>query len=129
MTHRNMLLSLLIGFSFSSYGQVRSSDGQPVKSSARSALATPRPDPFLPDSSGKKIDSIFQSQKGTFALAFKDLTTGKGLFVHERESFHAASTMKVPVLMEVYHQAALGRLALSDSLVLKNEFTSIADSS
>jgi beta-lactamase class A len=100
-----------------------------TSSHARPALATPRPDSFLPDSIGKKIDRIFQSQKGYFALAFKDLTTGKELFIHEHESFHAASTMKVPVLIEIYHQAALGRLALSDSLVLKNEFTSIADSS
>ncbi len=129
MPPRDMLLSLLIGLSFSSYGQAPSSHAQPPGSSPRSALATPRPDPFLPDSIRKKIDSIFQSQKGSFALAFKDLTTGKSLFVHERESFHAASTMKVPVLIEIYRQAALGRLALSDSVVLKNEFTSIADSS
>lgn len=37
--------------------------------------------------------------------------------------------MKTPVLVEIYRQAALGRLKLSDSLTLRNEFTSIADSS
>jgi len=37
--------------------------------------------------------------------------------------------MKTPVLVEIYRQAALGRLKLSDSLILRNEFTSIADSS
>jgi beta-lactamase class A len=76
-----------------------------------------------------KIDSIFGAQQGTFALAFRDLATGRELLVHEHETFHAASTMKTPVLVEIYRQAALGRLKLSDPLVLRNEFTSIADSS
>jgi beta-lactamase class A len=37
--------------------------------------------------------------------------------------------MKTPVLVEIYKQAALHRLRLTDSIVLKNEFISIADSS
>ncbi|MBN9380422.1 MAG: serine hydrolase [Chitinophagaceae bacterium] len=77
----------------------------------------------------RQIDSIFGSQQGTFALAFRDLSTGRELFIREHETFHAASTMKTPVLVEIYRQAALGRLKLSDSLTLRNEFTSIADSS
>lgn len=77
----------------------------------------------------QKIDSIFSAQEGTFALAFRDLSTGRELFVHEHAVFHAASTMKTPVLVEIYRQAAIGRLKLSDPLVLRNAFTSIADSS
>ncbi|MDO6431606.1 serine hydrolase [Flavitalea sp. BT771] len=77
----------------------------------------------------QRIDSIFQTQQGSFALAFSDLSTGRQLLLHEHETFHAASTMKTPVLVEIYRQAALGRLKLSDSLMLTNEFVSIADSS
>src|SRR5882757_4693753 len=77
----------------------------------------------------RQIDSLFRAQQGTFALAFYDLSTGRKLALHEHEVFHAASTMKTPVLVEIYRQAALGRLRLSDSIVLKNEFPSIADSS
>ena len=77
----------------------------------------------------QSIDSIFHSQPGSFALAFKDLSSGRQLFLHEHETFHAASTMKTPVLVEIYRQAATHRLSLTDSIVLKNEFTSIADSS
>jgi len=77
----------------------------------------------------QKIDSIFGSQQGTFALAFRDLSTGRELLVREHETFHAASTMKTPVLVELYRQVAMGRLKLSDPLLLKNAFTSIADSS
>lgn len=82
-----------------------------------------------PDSIRQKIDSLFQARPGTFALAFKDLSTGASLLIREHDSFHAASMMKVPVLIEIYRQAAQGHFSLSDSLTLKNEFTSIADSS
>jgi len=77
----------------------------------------------------QKIDSIFRSQTGIFALAFTELSTGRQLFIREHESFHAASTMKTPVMIEIYRQIEAGRLRLSDTLLLKNEFTSIADTS
>lgn len=68
-------------------------------------------------------------QEGDFAVAFKDLSSGETLFINEKETFHAASTMKVPVMIEVYKQAALGRLSLDDSIEVKNQFKSIVDSS
>jgi beta-lactamase class A len=115
MTHRFFLLSLIILFALPSHAQE-------IRAPHHMGLT-------LPDSILDKIESIFQAQKGTFELAFKDLMTGGQLFIREYRPFHAASMMKVPVLIEIYRQAALGRLSLSDSLVLKNEFTSIADSS
>ena len=42
---------------------------------------------------------------------------------------HAASTMKVPVLLELFRQAGSGHLRLDDSLVVKTEFRSLADGS
>ncbi|HEY4209155.1 MAG TPA: serine hydrolase [Puia sp.] len=77
----------------------------------------------------QRVDSIFKAQPGSFALAFKDLSTGRQLFIHEHEPFHAASTMKTPVLAEIYAQAAARQLRLTDSIVLKNEFASIVDGS
>ena len=68
-------------------------------------------------------------QQGTFAVAFKDLSTGKELFINDTVTYHAASTMKTPVLVEVYKQAAEGKFSLSDSLIIKNEFKSIVDGS
>ncbi|WP_245964498.1 serine hydrolase [Rufibacter immobilis] len=70
-----------------------------------------------------------RQQKGTFAVAFKDLQTDEELLLNEHESFHAASTMKTPVLIEAYRQAHQGRFSLSDSLLVKNEFKSIVDGS
>ncbi|MEY4930821.1 MAG: hypothetical protein RI909_1545, partial [Bacteroidota bacterium] len=44
------------------------------------------------------------------------------------ELFHAASTMKTPVMVEVYKQAAAGKFSVKDSILIKNEFRSIVDS-
>jgi beta-lactamase class A len=67
--------------------------------------------------------------EGVFAVAFHDFETGEEILINEREEFHAASTMKTPVMIEVYKQANLGRFSLADSMVVKNEFKSIVDGS
>ncbi len=77
----------------------------------------------------KEINKLFSQQAGDFALAFKDLQTGKNLFINGHALFHAASTMKTPVLIEAYKQAAERKISLSDSIPVINRFQSIADSS
>lgn len=64
---------------------------------------------------------------GEIAVAFYE--NGYTLLINKDENFHAASTMKVPVMIELYKQAAQGNLNLKDSIVLKNEFKSIVDGS
>lgn len=72
----------------------------------------------------------FESVEGTFALAFRNLSKpAEALFIAAHEPFHAASTMKVPVMIEVYKQAVSGRICLKDRVVIRNEFRSIADGS
>ncbi len=75
------------------------------------------------------ITAAFSQQLGTFALAFKDLQTGDTLSVNGHEIFHAASMMKLPVLIEAYRQVAMGKFSLNDSLIIVNDFKSLADSS
>ncbi len=77
----------------------------------------------------KEIKNELARHPGTFAVAFKDATTGQQILINERERFHAASTMKTPVMIEVYKQAAAGKFKLSDSILIKNEFKSIVDGS
>ncbi|HTE29891.1 MAG TPA: serine hydrolase [Chryseolinea sp.] len=67
--------------------------------------------------------------EGRFAVAMKDLSTGKTFFINEKENFHAASTMKTPVMIETYKQAAAGKFRITDSVLIKNEFKSIVDGS
>lgn len=77
----------------------------------------------------KNIIKIFSEQPGIFAMAYKDLQTGKTIYINEHEIFHAASTMKTPVLIEAYRQAADGKLNITDSVTIINDFKSIVDSS
>jgi len=78
----------------------------------------------------QKIDSIFRNTQGVFGMAYKNLSEEKdSILINSHEDFHAASTMKTPVMIEVFKQAAEGEFSLQDSLVIKNEFKSILDGS
>ncbi|MFZ0490115.1 MAG: serine hydrolase [Salegentibacter sp.] len=78
----------------------------------------------------QKIDSSFASVSGDFALAFRSLDyPRKKLLINSHGEFHAASTMKTPVMIEVFKQAEEGKLSLDDSLEVKNSFKSIVDGS
>jgi beta-lactamase class A len=72
---------------------------------------------------------ISKQPSGKFAIAVKDLTDGQTYLLNELDTFHAASTMKTPVMIETFRQAAKGKFKLTDSVVVKNEFKSIVDSS
>ena len=76
-----------------------------------------------------EILAVYDTVDGDFAVGFKDLSTGDTLFIQGDSSYHAASTMKTPVMVEVFRQAAAGTFSLSDSIVLRNEFRSIVDGS
>jgi beta-lactamase class A len=78
---------------------------------------------------GKIEQLIVESGAQTVALSYHDLQTGAQLMINPDESFHAASTMKVPVMMEVFRQSEAGRLSLEDRIRIKNSFVSIADGS
>ena len=75
------------------------------------------------------IEKELSGKKGTFAVAFKDLKTGREIKINDKEMYHAASTMKTPVMIEVYKQVAEGKFSLTDSIELKNEFKSLVDGS
>jgi beta-lactamase class A len=62
-------------------------------------------------------------------VAYLDLQTGDSLFLNADDRFHAASTMKVPVMVELMRQVDAGQLALDQPLLLVNEFRSIVDGS
>ena len=76
-----------------------------------------------------KVIELLESQNGTFAIAFKNLEDGNEILINEDEIFHAASTMKTPVMIEVYRKKMIGEISLDDSIFVKNEFESIVDKS
>ena len=78
----------------------------------------------------KRIDrELKRHADGEFAYALLDLQDGTRMLFNEKETFHAASTMKVPVMVEVFKQARAGKFRMTDSLMVYNEFKSIVDRS
>ncbi|MGI8844169.1 MAG: serine hydrolase, partial [Gemmatimonadaceae bacterium] len=63
------------------------------------------------------------------AVAYRNLARPDSLFLNADSSYHAASTMKVPVMVEPFRKVDAGELRLSDSIPLRNEFRSIVDGS
>lgn len=77
----------------------------------------------------KDIQNSLAINNAHFGIAYKDLQTGKALLLNEKDNFHAASTMKTPVLAELFRQATAGKFSLTDSIEIKNSFRSIVDGS
>lgn len=78
----------------------------------------------------KKIEDLIRASGAeTVAVAYYDLGTGRELLINPDTNFHAASTMKVAVMMEIFRQAAAGKLSLDARIPIKNEFKSIVDGS
>jgi beta-lactamase class A len=75
------------------------------------------------------IEATIARSGAEVAVALCTLDGTSEWFVRADEPFHAASTMKVPVLIELYAQAHAGRLRLDDTLIVRNQFRSIADGS
>ncbi|MEX2565712.1 MAG: serine hydrolase, partial [Cyclobacteriaceae bacterium] len=78
----------------------------------------------------KEILALIDTVEGDFGVAFRLLEeAGAELFINEKEEFHAASTMKTPVMIEIFKQAKSGKFSLEDSILIVNEFKSIVDGS
>ena len=63
------------------------------------------------------------------AVAYRTLDGRDSVLIDADKPFHAASTMKVPVMIELFRQADAGMLSLDDPLAIRNEFRSIVDGS
>ena len=75
-------------------------------------------------------ERIAQVKGASVAVAYRDLGEPKdSLDLEADRSFHAASTMKVAVMLEFFRQVDAGTLSLDASPVLTNQFASIVDGS
>ena len=82
------------------------------------------------DSTLDKIQARIQQEPGAqVGLAYIDLASRDTLFVNADTSFHAASTMKVPVMIELFRRASTGSFGMGQRLMIVNQFASIADGS
>ena len=70
-----------------------------------------------------------ESKARAIAVAVHDFESGLRFSLRGDRWFHAASTIKVAVLLAIFRAADEGRLHLDDSLHVRNRFTSAADGS
>ncbi|HEX2833835.1 MAG TPA: serine hydrolase [Thermoanaerobaculia bacterium] len=76
------------------------------------------------------VDRILaRHPRQTIAVAYVDLQSGASLYRNERTVFHAASTMKVPVMLGIFEAVTRGELRLDQPVRVRNEFKSILDGS
>jgi beta-lactamase class A len=76
-----------------------------------------------------RVLSLIAGSGAEIALAYRTLDGRSELLIDPDKPFHAASTMKVPVMIELFRQAEAGELTLDDPLPIRNEFRSIVDGS
>jgi len=81
------------------------------------------------------IEQIIKESGADVAVAFRTIDRPAGeparleLIIQPDAEFHAASTMKVPVMIELFRQARAGLAKLDEPLFVRNEFASIVDGS
>ena len=74
--------------------------------------------------------AIIAASGAEVAVAYQPLQDGAaGMLIDAEKTFHAASTMKVPVMIELFRQAEAGTLSLDDAIPVTNTFKSIVDGS
>src|SRR3984893_4301056 len=76
-----------------------------------------------------QIQKRIAESNAEVAVAFRTLDAKSELFLRADDSFHAASTMKIPVMIELFHQVKEGKLHFDDPLAIRNEFHSVVDGS
>ncbi len=73
------------------------------------------------------VRRIIEASGAEVSVAYRTLDGRSELLIEPDRVFHAASTMKVPVMIELFRQAHAGLLALDDPLPIVNGFRSIVD--
>lgn len=82
------------------------------------------------DAAKQEIAKIIAASGAEVAVAYQPLQDGaEGMLIDAGKTFHAASTMKVPVMIELFRQAEAGMLSLDDAIPVTNTFKSIVDGS
>jgi beta-lactamase class A len=86
--------------------------------------------PGATDSLTARIESRIAMVPGArVGVVLHDLKNRFHVEIAADSSFHAASTMKVPVMIELFRRADAGAIALDQGVLLVNQFGSIVDGS
>ena len=121
-----IVLFLAVVFGFGYWVQRHYLETAVSESSATQLIAAPA-------SIDPKVAAVIQDRVAKsgadVGIAFQTLDGRLSWSLRGDDVFHAASTMKIPVMIELFHQARQGKLKLTDPLPIKNEFHSLVDDS
>jgi beta-lactamase class A len=106
---------------------------------AMTLAATPQTPPTTPSANAAEpapfsarrlaAEKIIGESGAEVSVAYR-LLDGSEEWMHEADKvFHAASTMKVPVMIELFRQDSEKLLSLSETIEVRNEFKSVVDGS
>jgi len=77
----------------------------------------------------REIRELVDSSAGEASVFYLNLGSPDSLLLAADVRMHAASTMKVPVMIQLYQDQGAGLLSLDDSIAVKTTFSSIVDGS
>jgi beta-lactamase class A len=90
---------------------------------------TMHPGPIVESPARAEVEKLIRDSGADVAVVFRTLDGKQEMMIQPDVAFHAASTMKIPVMIELFTEAHDGKLRLDDPLPVKNEFHSIVDGS
>jgi beta-lactamase class A len=75
------------------------------------------------------VEALIRDSGAEVAVVFRTLDGRQEYLLRESEAFHAASTMKIPVMIELFRQADTRKISLDRPVPVVNQFKSIVDGS
>src|SRR6185503_14931914 len=76
-----------------------------------------------------RVQKLVAASGAEVAVVMKTVDGRDEIRIDADKAFHAASTMKIPIMIELFRQAEAGTLSLDEPLPVRNEFHSIVDGS
>ncbi|MBA3600148.1 MAG: serine hydrolase [Acidobacteria bacterium] len=82
----------------------------------------PKPSPPVqPQTLDERIKAEIETFRGKVWIYAKNLDTGKDYALRSDEQVRTASTIKLPIMTETFHQIAQGKISWTDEIVLTKE--------
>ena len=76
-----------------------------------------------------RLETLVAASGVEAGIAIETLDGNDAVFIHADTVYHAASTMKIAVMVELFRQAEAGNVQLTETMPVVNEFKSIVDGS
>lgn len=101
----------------------------PVERGSAQTSPMPKPEPTPFSMRREAAQALIAKSGAEVSVAYRALDSSEEWMYEADKTYHAASTMKVAVMVELFRQEAAKSLKLTDELEIRNEFRSVVDGS